>query len=144
MKKLLLSLFVAGSFGMTSTAQLNNLNVGQDAPNFTITDIHYCFYDNSNSCWTTKGWYKIEPYKTVSIALPANSSKVYIHGQSTISSDSFWKDDVTVNWGSGYSLCVDMNNAFEIRNADKVSCDKRKKFSELSTPNKINKFTFNP
>jgi thiol-disulfide isomerase/thioredoxin len=40
MKKLLLSLFVAGSFGMTSTAQLNNLNVGQDAPNFTITDIH--------------------------------------------------------------------------------------------------------
>jgi uncharacterized membrane protein len=104
----------------------------------------YCFYDNTNSCWTTKGWYEIEPYKTVSVSLPINSSKIYIHGQSTISSDSFWKDDITKNWGSGYSLCVDPNKAFEIRNADKVSCDNRKKFSEVLTPNNVNKFNFNP
>ncbi len=40
MKKLLLSLFVAGSFGLSSKAQLNNYSVGQTAPNFTVTDIH--------------------------------------------------------------------------------------------------------
>lgn len=40
MKKLLLSLFVASSFGMMSTAQLNNYSVGQTAPNFTVTDLH--------------------------------------------------------------------------------------------------------
>jgi thiol-disulfide isomerase/thioredoxin len=40
MKKLLLTLIAAGSFGLISNAQLNNLNVGQDAPNFTVTDIH--------------------------------------------------------------------------------------------------------
>jgi hypothetical protein len=104
----------------------------------------YCFYDNTNQCWTTKGWYKIDAYKTVTISLPINSTKIYVHGQSTISSESFWKDDVSVNWGSGYSLCVDLKNAFEIRNADKISCDNRKKFSEFATTNKVSKYTFNP
>jgi thiol-disulfide isomerase/thioredoxin len=40
MKKLVLSLFVVVSLGLTTNAQLNNFNVGQTAPNFTVTDIH--------------------------------------------------------------------------------------------------------
>lgn len=38
MKKLLLPLFLA--FGLVSNAQLTNFAVGDDAPDFTITDIH--------------------------------------------------------------------------------------------------------
>lgn len=38
MKKFLLPLFLA--FGMISNAQLNNFSVGDNAPDFTITDIH--------------------------------------------------------------------------------------------------------
>lgn len=40
MKKQLLMLLVAASTAFYSSAQLNNVSVGQDAPNFTVTDIH--------------------------------------------------------------------------------------------------------
>lgn len=40
MKKILLSLFALAAISTASNAQLNNLNVGDVAPNFTGTDIH--------------------------------------------------------------------------------------------------------
>ena len=40
MKKFLLSIFASAAIFTASNAQLNNLNVGDVAPNFTVTDIH--------------------------------------------------------------------------------------------------------
>ena len=40
MKKQLLVLLVALATSLSSSAQMNNVSVGQDAPNFTVTDIH--------------------------------------------------------------------------------------------------------
>ena len=40
MKKQLLMLLVAASTAFYSSAQLNNVSVGQDAPDFTVTEIH--------------------------------------------------------------------------------------------------------
>lgn len=140
MKNLLIIVFLA-FFNIYVSAQ-KTLEMYNNTSNSVWAS--YCFYDNTNQCWTTKGWYKVEAYKTKTISLPINSIRIYVHGHSTISSESIWKDDVTVNWGSGYSFCVDLENAFEIRNADKINCDKRKKFSELITTNKVSKYTFNP
>lgn len=40
MKKILLSILTAALCSVTSYAQLGNFNVGNDAPDFTVTDIH--------------------------------------------------------------------------------------------------------
>jgi len=48
MKKILLSLFALAAISSASNAQLNNLNVGDVAPNFTVTDIHGTSHTLSN------------------------------------------------------------------------------------------------
>ena len=97
----------------------------------------YAYYDNENSCWTSIGWYKIEPYKERELPLGDYIGKIYIHGhQSSLLTES--------KWGSGYSFCVDPDDAFKIRNADKISCSNRANFTEKIIKRGRNKWTFNP
>ncbi len=101
-------------------------------------------YDQSNQCWTTKRWYKIEPYKTATVTL-SSLYEIYVHAHSTIPAANWWDDSREVHWGSGFNLCVDSQNAFEIRNADKIDCDERVVFFKKDNIAKgINKHTFNP
>ena len=59
MKKFLLSIFASAAIMTASNAQLNNLNVGDVAPNFTVTDIH----GNSHTLSTYAGkWVIIDLY----------------------------------------------------------------------------------
>jgi uncharacterized membrane protein len=92
----------------------------------------YAAWDNSNQCWTSHGWYTIEPYKSLTLDFGLYTGKVYIHGHTNSGS-----------WGSGYTFCVD-DVAFAIRNADKIDCTTRKKFSEATLSTGTKKWTFNP
>jgi len=99
--------------------------------------VAFAYWDNANNCWTASGWYSIKPYKERSINLGRYSGKVYVHGhQSTFFTDS--------RWGRGYSFCIDPSNAFNIRNADKISCKHRASFSEKIVKNGRNVHNFNP
>ena len=107
--------------------------------NNTNKDIFACYayFDFTNKCWSSKGWYKIEPYSTQTINLGNYKNDIYIHGQQT----TFWTENF---WGNGVQLCVDPTNSFEIRNADKVNCQKKRSFSLLKISSGTNKWTFNP
>jgi uncharacterized membrane protein len=123
------------SFGQQSLEMYNN----------TGNDIYSAIaqYDQTNACWTTKGWYKIEPYKTATVTL-STLNEVYIHAHSTIPASNWLESATTKTWGSGYNLCVDSENAFEIRNADKIDCDERMVFFKKDIKKGVNKTTFNP
>jgi len=101
------------------------------------------FYDFENKSWSTKGWYKIESYSTNTINLGSYSSFIYVHGFS-VNPGSFWESETLNSWGKDVSLCVDKNNAFEIRYADKINCETKKTFSKYSINSGLNKWTFNP
>jgi uncharacterized membrane protein len=103
----------------------------------------YAFYDFENKSWSTKGWYKIESYSTNTINLGSYSSFIYVHGFS-VNPGSFWESETLNSWGKDVSLCVDKNNAFEIRYADKINCETKKTFSKYSINSGLNKWTFNP
>ena len=103
----------------------------------------YAFYDFENKSWSTKGWYKIESYSTSTINLGSYSSFIYVHGFS-VNPGSFWESETLNSWGKDVSLCVDKNNAFEIRYADKINCETKKTFSKYSINSGVNKWTFNP
>ena len=105
--------------------------------------ISFAFYDKTNSCLTSKGWYNIEAYKQKEIPLGFYSGDVYIYGEST-NPGTFWVAATKNIWGSGYSFCIDPNESFEIRNADKIKCENRKSFSKLKIDPGKNKYTFNP
>ena len=137
-KIVLISLFFA--LGYTSFAQ-NSLEMYNNTDK--TVNVCYAYYDGANSSWSTKGWYSIEKYSTKSINLGGYTNALYIHGYSTIPGD-FWTADSQVSWGKDVSLCIDPKNAFEIRNADKVSCETNKKFSKTTINRGVNKWTFNP
>ena len=99
--------------------------------------IAYVFYDFDNKCWTSKGWYQIEKYSTQTIFLGNYKGKIYLHAE--------YEGIFTYSrWGSGYSFCIDPKNAFEIRDADKVNCNKKREFSEKAISYGKNNYTFIP
>jgi uncharacterized membrane protein len=63
----------------------------------------------------SRGWWNIKPGKCTEISLDQNyRGNLYIYGMS---------DGGKSSWVSGNTLfCVDIVNAFEIKNSDKVSC----------------------
>ena len=97
----------------------------------------YATYDKVHQCWTSHGWYEIDPYKDRAILLGNYRGKAYIHAHR----EGFWTVN---NWGKGYSLCIDPHNAFEIRFADKANCEHRAEFSEITISAGRNDHTFNP
>lgn len=108
--------------------------------NNTDKDIYACyaFYDYRNQSWSSVGWYKINPYDTKTIDLGSYRNDVYIHGES----ESFWEGEK--NWGNGIRFCVDPDDSFEIRYADKINCDHKKSFSKTRIYNGTTTWTFNP
>jgi hypothetical protein len=101
----------------------------------------YAFYDYSNKCWSSKGWYKISSYSSRTLDLGNYLNDIYIHGFSIIPG-TFWVAESEINWGNDVQFCIDRNNSFEIRFADKVNCDKRKSFSKKKIVSGLNKWTF--
>ena len=99
--------------------------------NNTDKDVYasYAYYDYSNKCWSSKGWYKVSPYSAKTLDLGSYTNDLYIHGYSTIPA-TFWVSESKINWGNDVQFCIDPVNAFEIRFADKVNCEKRKSFSK--------------
>jgi uncharacterized membrane protein len=126
---ILILLVSSSSFAQSSLNMYNN----------TDKDVYSAIatWDDENMCWTSRGWFKISPYTEKALPLGDYSGKVYIHGEQ----NTTWN---TYTWGKGFSICVDPDNSFEIRNADKISCKKRASFSELNIRKGKNKWTFNP
>ena len=95
----------------------------------------YAYWDNSNGCWSTKGWFEVAKYSSITINIGQYEGNVYIHGkQSTLLEEK--------KWGSGQSFCIDPKNAFEIRFADQSNCSKRGDFSQMAVRTGINKWVF--
>ncbi len=103
----------------------------------------YAMYDFENKCWTTKGWYKIASYSSITWDFASYTNDIYIHGFS-VNPGSFWESETQNSWGKDASFCVDKNNAFTIRFADKINCDTKKNFSKYKIAAGLNKWTFNP
>jgi Protein of unknown function (DUF1036) len=122
-----------GVFGQNKIEMYNN----------TDKDIYasYAYFDYSNSCWSSKGWFKIAPYSARTLDLGTYANDLYIHGYTVIPS-TFWESVRTINWGNDVQFCIDLSNAFEIRYADKVNCEKKKSFSKLRITPGLNKWTF--
>jgi uncharacterized membrane protein len=113
--------------------------------NNTDKDIYtsYAYYDFENKSWSTKGWFKIGAYSTNTLNLGSISNYIYVHGFS-VNPGSFWESETLNSWGKDVNLCVDKNNAFEIRYADKINCETKKTFSKCSLNVGTTKWTFNP
>lgn len=94
----------------------------------------YAYYDNPNNCWTSVGWYVVEPYSTRTIDFGSYIGYIYIRG----------RQGLLTEWGSGDAyFCVDADEAFNIRFADTKNCWSKKAFSKLYLKKGINKWTFN-
>ena len=102
----------------------------------------YAYYDYSNKCWSTVGWYKVESYSTTTINLGNYSNDVYIHGYS-VNEGTFRVSETYNRWGSGFSFCVDPKNKFNIRYADKSNCENKRSFTQRKIVAGVNKWTFN-
>lgn len=131
----IVSIVIGYSFGQNKLEMYNN----------TDKDIYasYAYYDFNNKCWSTKGWYKVSPYSTSTVDLKNYTSDIYIHGF-TVIPGSFWIAETEQYWGNDISFCIDRNNSFEIRFADQINCDNKKKFSKRKIFTGLNKWTFNP
>lgn len=99
----------------------------------------YAIWDNSNYSWTSIGWYKVEKYSTLSQDVGNYTGSIYIHGKQ----DGGILSDGSV-WGNQINLCIDPKNAFQIRFANKVRCNKTAGFNKMSVKPGTNKWTFNP
>lgn len=103
----------------------------------------YAFFDNTNKCWTSRGWYAIDSYTEKTLNLGNYVGDIYIHGYST-NPATFWTSETYNKWGKGYSFCINHGNTFEIRFADKINCDTRETFSQQKIKYGKNTWTFNP
>jgi hypothetical protein len=94
----------------------------------------YAYYDNNDKCWTSVGWYTIQPYSNRTIDIGNYKGNVYIRG----------RQGLVTEWGSGDGqFCVDATQAFKIKFADTKDCWSKKKFTKRSVVPGLNKWTFN-
>lgn len=94
----------------------------------------YAYYDNNDKCWTSVGWYTIQPYSNRTIDIGNYTGNVYIRG----------RQGLVTEWGSGDGqFCVDATQAFKIKFADTKDCWSKKKFSKYYVTSGVNKWTFN-
>lgn len=103
--------------------------------NNTGSDISACYayYNNEDRCWTSVGWYTVQPYRNKTIDIGNYTGSIYIRGIYGILKE----------WGSGDGqFCVDATQAFNIKFADTKDCWSKKKFSKCSVNLGINKWTF--
>ena len=135
--KLIIALFFL-TFALNSQSQ-NSIEFYNNTDKSIYASI--AFYDGSNKCWSSKGWYLVEPYSTKIVDLGSYTGDIYYHGFS-INPATFWVSETHNNWGSGYSFCIDPDDQFLIRYADKTDCDNRKSFSKSTISRGVNKWTF--
>lgn len=94
----------------------------------------YAYYDNDDKCWTSVGWYTIQPYKNRTIDIGNYTGNIYIRGRQGLATE----------WGSGDGqFCVDATQAFKIKFADTKECWSKKKFTKRYVNPGVNKWTFN-
>lgn len=94
----------------------------------------YAYYNNSDRCWTSVGWYIVPAYSYKTINIGNNTGNVYIRGRQGLATE----------WGSGDGqFCVDATQAFNIKFADTKDCWSKKKFSKFYVVSGVNKWTFN-
>lgn len=94
----------------------------------------YAYYNNKDRCWTSVGWYTVQPYSNRTIDIGIYSGNVYIRGRQGLVNE----------WGSGDGqFCVDATQAFNIKFADTKDCWSKKKFSKYYVSPGVNKWTFN-
>lgn len=93
----------------------------------------YAYFDQADQCWTSKGWYKIPPYDYATIDIGNYFGTIYLRGRQGLLNE----------WGNGDAhFCVDPENAFQIKFADKKDCWSKKPFSKFKVRPGINKWTF--
>ncbi len=94
----------------------------------------YAYYNYSDKCWTSVGWYIVPAYSYKTINIGNNTGNVYIRGRQGLATE----------WGSGDGqFCVDPTQAFNIKFADTKDCWSKKKFSKFYVVSGLNKWTFN-
>lgn len=95
------------------------------------------YYETDESSWTSRGWFKVEPYKSRVMPLGNYTGPLYVHGET----QGLLTNTV---WGGKWLFCTDPNNAFTILNSDKINCKTKSKFTKLQMIKGENKWTFNP
>ena len=135
MKKLILLMLLIPSLSTISAQSILRLINNTNKQVFCSV----AHYDSETRLWICEGWYAVEPYSQRDMDFGNYSGKVYVHGK-----QSTYMGLSETTWGDGYSLCVDEKNAFTIRDADNVNCDKKRSFSEKRLHDGINNWEFNP
>ncbi len=92
-------------------------------------------YDYENESWTSEGWYSIDPYSPKKLDFDNYIGNIYIHAE---------QENSEGEWGGGYSFCINLNSAFEIRFSDKIECKNSASFSKFKIETGKNTYTFNP
>jgi len=94
----------------------------------------YAYYDNTDKCWTSVGWYTIDAYSYKTIDIGNYRGTIYLRG----------RQGLLAEWGSGdANFCVDATSAFTIKFADTKDCWSKKAFSQFKVTPGVNKWTFN-
>lgn len=93
----------------------------------------YAYYNNTDQCWTSVGWWIVEGYGYKTIDVGNYRGSIYIRG----------RQGLLTEWGSGAGkFCVDADENFTIKFADTKDCWSKKSFSELKVATGVNKYTF--
>lgn len=93
----------------------------------------YAYYNNSDQCWTSVGWYNIDGYSYKTIDIGNYTGNIYIRG----------RQGLLTEWGSGDAyFCVDPDDAFTIKFADTKDCWSKKGFTMRKVAPGVNKWTF--
>jgi hypothetical protein len=131
----------SNTFGSFNTVPINNTNL---IPKSTLIEFYnntgyeisacYAYYNNQDRCWTSVGWYTIQPYNNKTIDVGNYTGNLYVRGRQGLATE----------WGSGDGqFCVDATQAFNIKFADTKDCWSKKKFSKYYVSPGVNKWTFN-
>lgn len=104
-----------------------------------VISVAYAYWEVLENCWTSTGWFNVDPYQYKELDLGDYVGNVYIHGRQT----ALWGLSATT-WGSDASFCIDLENAFNIKFADVSKCNKKANFSKLKVFRGTNKWLFNP
>lgn len=122
---------------------LNTVAYSQTIVRFTNNsdkDVYasYVYWEAQSKRYNSQGWYKVPSYGTTDLNLGNYDGWIYVHGHQT----KFWTES---KWGSGYTFCIDKNDAFHIKGVDKMrSCNDTANFSKFTVKKGINNWYFNP
>lgn len=94
----------------------------------------YAYYDNSEKCWISVGWYSVPAYGSKIVDIGNITGTIYTRGRAGLLKE----------WGAGDAyFYTDPYNAFKKLFADKSSSGTRHAFSKMTVSKGVNKRIFN-